>query len=109
MTKRNGILLDETGDLQIKVKRDAKGMITGGLVTGDVTQQNQRTLLLAEKGEIKEAPLLGVGTASFLDDDNPSDYLREVRTNLRMDGQKVKQCGFDKTGKLIIIGGYENN
>ena len=108
MAKSNGILLDETGDLQIKVRLE-KGMIISGLFVGDVTQQNQRTLLLAEKGEIKEVPLMGVGTASYLDDDNPSYYLREVRTNLRMDGQTVKQCGFDKTGKLVIIGGYENS
>ena len=104
-----GILLDETGDLRIEVKRDSREMITGGIVTGEITPQNQRIILLAEKGEIKEAPLLGVGTASFLDDDDPSGYLREVRTSLRMDGQTVKSCGFDNNGKLVIIGSYENN
>ena len=105
----NGILLGETGDLQIKVKRGADGKIKSGLTVGDITQQNQRIILLAEKGEIKEAPLLGVGTQSFIDDDSPADFLREVRTNLRMDGQNVKSCGFDSNGKLVIIGGYENN
>ncbi len=105
---KTGILLDETGDLLIEVKRDKNGLITSGTVVGDVTKQNQRTILLAEKGEIKEVPLIGVGIASYLDDDNPSELLREVRTNLREDGQKVRSCGFDTDGNLIIEGGYES-
>ena len=108
MGKETGILLNDNMDLLVEVKRDSNGMITSGLTIGDVTKQNQQIILLAEKGEIKEVPLLGVGIASFLDDDNPSELLREVRTNLREDGQKVKACGFDKEGKLIIVGGYEN-
>ena len=108
MGKETGILLDENMDLLIEVKRDGDGMITSGLTIGDVTKQNQRIIISAEKGEIKEVPLLGVGITSYLDDDNPSEMLREIRTNLREDGQKVKACGFDKNGKLVIIGGYEN-
>ncbi len=101
-----GILLDEANDLQMQV-RHASGKIAGGLVIDDITRQNQKIILLAEKGEIKEVPLLGVGTQSFLDDDDPADFLREVRTNLRMDGQTVKECGFDENGKLVIIGNYK--
>ncbi|MFT4223315.1 hypothetical protein [Dysgonomonas sp.] len=106
--KSTGILLNEEGDLLIEIQRDAKGQIVRGLVLGDVTSQNQDTILLAEKGEIKNAPLLGVGIASYLDDETPSDLLREVRINLRMDGQKIRSCGFDNNGKLIIQGGYED-
>lgn len=109
MGKSTGIMLDpDSGDLQVMVVRDSDGLITSGLVIGDVTEQNQRTILLAEKGEIKENPLLGVGLASFLDHDEPSELLREVRENLRMDGQTVSKCGFDNDGKLIIIGGYDD-
>jgi hypothetical protein len=103
---RKGVLFDDTGDLQIKARRNAQGKIVSGLVIGDVTAQNQRTILLAEKGEIKEAPLLGVGTQSFIDDDEPADFFREVRTNLRMDGQTVKEVGFNETGKLVITAFY---
>lgn len=106
--KSRGILLGDDGDLQVKVVRDAQGKITSGLVIGDVTGQNQNIILLAEKGDIKNAPLLGVGIASYLDDESPSELLREVRINLRMDGQKVRACGFDDNGKLIIQGGYES-
>lgn len=105
--KNKGILIGDDGDLLIEVTRDAQGKITDGLVIGDVTSQNQNTILLAEKGEIKNSPLLGVGIASYLDDELHSELLREVRINLRMDGQKVRSCGFDNNGKLIIQGGYE--
>ena len=108
MRKGKGILLDNNFELVISPVRDLNGMIISGLVVGDVTQQNQRTILLAEKGEIKEAPTMGVGIASFLDDDNPSDLLREIRSNLREDGQTVRSCGFNTSGKLIIDGGYES-
>ncbi len=103
---RKGVLLDDTGDLHIKARRNAQGKIEDGLVIGDVTAQNQRTILLAEKGEIKEAPLLGVGAQQFIDDDDPVDFLREVRTNLRMDRQTVKQVGFNENGNLVITACY---
>lgn len=106
--KSKGILMGDNGDLLIEVVRDAQGKITQGLMIGDVTGQNQDTILLAEKGEIKNSPLLGVGIASYLDDETPSELLREVRINLRMDGQKIRSCGFDDNGKLIIQGGYED-
>ena len=108
MSKSKGILLDDNFELAVSVVRDSSGLITSGFVIGDVTRQNQRTLLLAEKGEIKESPTLGVGIASFLDDDNPSDLLREVRENLREDGQKVNSCGFNSIGKLVIDASYES-
>lgn len=107
MSKDKGILLDENGDLFIKPVRDVNGLILSGVVVGDVTVQNQQTILLAEKGEIKEHPTLGVGVTSFLDDDDPSELLREIRLNLTKDGQKVEFCGFNERGKLIINAGYE--
>ena len=106
--KSTGILLGDDGDLLVQVVRDASGKITSGLVIGDVTGQNQNTILIAEKGEIKNAPMLGVGIASYLDDESPSELLREVRINLRADGQKISKCGFNEEGKLVIVGGYED-
>lgn len=106
MAKDKGILLTENMELDIEVVRNAEGKIVSGLQVGDVTRQNQRTIILAHKGEIKEAPTLGVGLASFLDDDDPSDLLREIRTNLREDGQVVSSCGFNLSGKLVIDAKY---
>jgi uncharacterized protein YjgD (DUF1641 family) len=76
-----------------------------GMQFGDVVKQNQKIILLAEKGELKNNPLSGVGIASFLDDDDISELLREVRTNLRRAGQTVTKCMFDN-GNLIIEAKY---
>jgi len=108
MSKGIGILLGDNFEPVIQVVRDSNGLILSGMVVGDVTKQNQRIILLAEKGEIKEAPTLGVGIASFIDDDNPSDLLREICENLRDDGQTVRSCRFNDSGKLEIDGGYES-
>ncbi|MDD3079087.1 MAG: hypothetical protein PHH37_08285 [Paludibacter sp.] len=108
MAKDKGILLTENNDLDIKVVRDADGKIVSGLQIGDVTRQNQRTIILAQKGEIKEAPTMGVGLASFIDNDDPSDLLREIRANLREDGQVISSCGFNDDGNLLIDAEYES-
>ncbi|MBP1637448.1 MAG: uncharacterized protein H6Q18_237 [Bacteroidetes bacterium] len=108
MAKDKGILLTENMELDIKVVRDAEWKIVSGFQIGDVTRQNQQTIILAQKGEIKEAPTLGVGLASFVDDDDPSDLLREIRVNLREDGQVVNLCGFNSSGKLVVDANYES-
>lgn len=103
-----GIRLDERFDLLVEMERNDAEEIVSGLVVGEVTAQNQRTILMAEKGEIKEAPLMGVGVASFLDDDNSDRLFREIRMQLKADRQDVKQIRFSATGQLEINAGYEN-
>jgi len=105
--KNKDILLDDSFKPAITVVFDS-GLVISDFMIGDVTRQNQQVILLAEKGEIKESPKLGVGIASFLDDDNPSDLLREIRENLCEDGQVVRNCSFDINGKLIIDASYES-
>ena len=39
----------------------------GRIALGDITEQNQRLLLSINKGEIKQAPLKGVGIGNFLE------------------------------------------
>lgn len=86
------ILLDENMDVQVK---------DGDFVLGESLEQNQKVIIMAEKGEIKSSPLLGVGVNSFLDDDEPDELLREIRKNLRADGQKVSYCGL-VNGEIIV-------
>lgn len=92
MPKNIGILLDsETGDLAVEVVKDANGLITSGLVIGDVTEQNQRTLLLSSPGEIKEDPLVGVGLRSFVESDYVDGLARKIRTEFTKDGMTVSK------------------
>lgn len=88
--KGRGILLDpQTGDLQIEVRRDAHGLITGGLVLGDVTNQNQGLILCMQPGESKEHPTLGVGLTSLLFSNDVLLYKHRIREQLESDGFKV--------------------
>lgn len=101
-----GMLLDDN-DLKISVKRDSAGLIMQGIVLGDTTFQNQELIVLAEKGEFKESPAKGVGVNSFLDDENPDNLLRAIRTELSKEGMEVRFLGFDRDGKLVIDAKYK--
>jgi hypothetical protein len=99
--KRTGILLDENYDLRIEVRRDATGKIAGGMAAGSTIFQNQHVLLLAEKGEIKEYPLVGVGIKTYVDDENPANLTRAIRTEFAGEGMRVKRIDFEN-GKIKI-------
>jgi hypothetical protein len=61
----------------------------GDFVTGEATRQHQQILLIAEKGELKEFPTHGVGTQSWLLDEQPGDYNATVKQEFERDGMKV--------------------
>lgn len=56
-----GILVNETNDLLVSVKRDSKGLITQGLVLGNIDYQRCKFIIIAQKGEFKQVPTLGLG------------------------------------------------
>lgn len=101
-----GILLDNDYELQVAVKRNSEGLISESIVVGDITYQNQEIIIKTEKGELKEAPLKGVGALSFVDDDVPDNFLREIRVQLTQEGMKVNRVKFNNEGKLIIDANY---
>ncbi|MDR3286869.1 MAG: hypothetical protein LBT27_05460 [Prevotellaceae bacterium] len=99
--KNVGIQIGEEYDIAVKVRYDAAGKIISGFVIGDVTLQNQQCLLLAEKGEIKEYPLLGVGIKNYLDDDGVENLTRAIRTEFVKDGIKVNKISFENSNIKI--------
>jgi hypothetical protein len=74
------ILLDTAFDLAIA---------SGDLVVGESTRQHQNLLLLVNKGELREFPTHGVGTAGWLLDENSGDYNGEVKREFERDGMTV--------------------
>ncbi|WP_291122798.1 hypothetical protein [Flavobacterium sp. UBA6046] len=76
------ILLDDTLDLQI---------VDGDFVIGESTAQHQKLLILADKGEFKDVPMRGVGARRFLEDSDPSNLAREIRTEFVADGMTVSK------------------
>lgn len=76
-------LLDRlTGDL---------AFANGTIKTGDSDEQNQRLLLVCEKGSIKEFPDSCVGAVTYLDSEDDEGFLREIREQFTQDGMTVNK------------------
>jgi hypothetical protein len=111
--KNRGIQLTDgtTGteeiDLKIEVFRNIDGKIEQGLIIGEIKNQTQAMILIANPGEFKHVPTLGVAIAELTLDD---DYLRfrsRIREHLQRDGLKVKSLEFSKNKPLKIDAVYE--
>ena len=106
MGKDIGIQLDEqTNDLKISVKRDLTGVITRGVVIGNITTQNQFVLLTAHAGELKNAPTAGVGISNMLLDNNSLFWRMRIREALEDEGLKIKVLDI-KNSRINIESNY---
>ena len=73
---------------------------------GDSTQQHQKHLLMAMPGDYKQSPLVGVGVADQLDDENPDDLLRAIRTTFVQDGMTVTGLSIASNGNIKVDANY---
>lgn len=93
MPKTRAILLNSDFDLDILPRRNPDGLIISGLRIGESEYQQQTLILLANKGEVKANPLVGVGlNTHLLDDGSPDELLKEVREQFRSDGMTVRKA-----------------
>jgi hypothetical protein len=87
------LILDSNNELVIQ---------HGTLALGDTRDQNASLIVLAEKGEFKEHPQLGVGISQFLKSVNREKELqRAIRVQLALDGIRPKEIEY-QNGKLHI-------
>lgn len=90
--KRFGIQLDEmTNDLKIE---------NGHIAIGETLPQNEYLLLVLNKGELKEDPLVGVGISDMLNDNDIIGWKRKIRDGLKADGMKVEQISISSDGRI---------
>lgn len=103
MPKDKGIQLNDhndpaTGgeimDLKIDPVRGADGKIMNGLVVGKTLKQNQALLLLAQPGDLKFAPTLGVGIEDALLSDDFLVFRHLIREHFAVDGMRVNRLDF---------------
>ena len=79
---------------------------------GDLTvdfsdDQHLDHIVLANKGDFKEHPLLGVGIRSFLkDEDVYGEMTQEINRQLESDGAEVESVTFDGVSKVNIDASY---
>jgi hypothetical protein len=96
-----GIQLNNDYDLDVKVKKDTTGKILSGLVVGDVTVQNQAVILLAQKGEFKEYPVVGIGINDICNDSDFRLWKREITEQIEKDGQQISRLELNEKGLIL--------
>ncbi|TAD83315.1 MAG: hypothetical protein EAY75_15040 [Bacteroidetes bacterium] len=106
MAKQLGILLNNNYDLHMQVQRSAQGLITQGLVVGDVLYQNQAVILQCHASEIKSQPALGVGIGSVVLDADFLAWRMHIRQQMELDGQVVQSVLFGANKALTIDAFY---
>ncbi|HEY1166115.1 MAG TPA: hypothetical protein VGE90_13130 [Chitinophaga sp.] len=94
------ILLNENLDLDLHA---------GDLVTGFSDHQHQQLLLMTNRGNIKEFPAAGIDAFGYLQDNDTSALLREIRRQFTADGMEVKTINITNTGQLNIDAAYGNS
>jgi hypothetical protein len=97
----------ESIDLKIDVVRGSDGLITQGLVVGNTMNQNQAMILIANPGEFKFNPTIGVAIDELILD---NDYLRmrhRIRDHFAKDGLNVKSLQLSEGKPLLIDASYE--
>jgi hypothetical protein len=103
MAVKTAIQLTGTGntyELLIQVKRPG-GIITQGIAIGDVTYQNQAMLLMAQKGELKEYPTVGVGLSDIVNDENLTGWKAEIIAQFEDDGQRIDKLILNEKGLTL--------
>lgn len=109
--KDRGIQLTDgtqTGiDLKIEVVRDGNGLIRQGLVIGNTMNQNQALILIANPGEFKFNPTIGVTIDELLLDDDYLRFRHRIREHFSKDGIVVKSIQLSADKPLLIEASYE--
>lgn len=98
---RKGIVVDEYGDLKVRVMRDTQGLITQGLVVGESDYNHVALIVESNKGDFKDYPVLGVGEQYLKSVGRAAELRADVQTQLGLDGYKA-DVQVSSTGKLVI-------
>lgn len=83
------------------------GTITkdGDLNIGVSDRQNQGLLISCQKGSFKQFPATCVGASNYLEGEDQSDFVREVRRQLVADGMTVTSIKIEND-KLKVDASY---
>lgn len=98
---RQGMVLNDSGDIKLQVVRDASGLIIRGLAIGESDSDHISLIISSNKGEFKEYPVLGVGEQYLKSVGRISEMRADIQTQLELDGYKANVQVSD-TGKLVI-------
>ena len=114
MNKATGIQLIDSAnqgqimDIKIDPIRNADGKIENGLIIGSTLRQNQALILIAQEGEFKYKPELGIGIEDMILSEAYLQYRHKIRKHFEMDGLRVETLEVYEN-KPIVIEAYYNN
>lgn len=77
------------------------GVSGGSLTVGDTQAQEEYLVLMSQKGEWKEHPMVGVGIGDMVNDEDLRYWKREIMEGLQRVGIKIKGVSL-KNGQLEI-------
>lgn len=98
MAKVFDIALDETYDLIIK---------DGDFLVDESTAQHQELLLLADKGQFKQFPTIGIGIDLYLNDEaTAQDIKRSIQEQFELDGMTIDYFKLENNQQLKIDAKY---
>ena len=89
-------LINDNGELIIQ---------NGDFATGTSDGQQQKLLLICEKGSIKEYPVTGVGAFRFLEGEDAAELLRQINIQFTGDGMNVNSLKVEN-GKINVDATY---
>ncbi|MEN9977228.1 MAG: hypothetical protein RIR36_1388 [Bacteroidota bacterium] len=93
-------------DLRIQVTRGASGLIERGIMVGDTMNQNQALLLIANSGEFKSNPTIGVAIDELLLDNDFLRFRHRIREHFAKDGLTVRNVQLENGKPLLIDASY---
>lgn len=73
----------------------------GAMATGETLYQEEYLVLASQRGEWKENPLVGVGLADMVGDEDLRYWKREITENMARVGIKIKGVSL-KNGQIEI-------
>lgn len=97
----------EVLDLKVVPIRDSSGKILSGLVVGNTLEQNKASILIAQQGEFKFNPDLGVGLGDIALSSDYLEYRHKIREHFAKDGLVVETLDLFENKPLKIIAHYE--
>lgn len=112
MKRANGIqLIDSTDqgqvmDLKIDPVRNANGKIENGIVIGTTLRQNQALILIAQEGEFKYKPELGIGIEDMILSEVYLQYRHKIRQHFEIDGLSVNKLEVYEDKPFVIEADY---
>lgn len=96
-------------DIKINPERNASGKIVKGLVIGQTLEQNKALLLMAQQGEFKNTPFLGIGLKDILLGQSTDllEYRHKIRRQFPVDGLNISKLQLYPNKPFIIEATYE--